>query len=260
MTAILTPVSRLVQGHPMVESTKGYKGQPKKDKHGNPRVEFFVGVALPKADPQTAAVLQLMQQEAQGGFPGGQWQSEDFAWKLQDGDAQQNAGKEGWAGCYILRCSTGFAPEVYTKDGAARIVEKDQIKTGDYVRVYLDIKPNGDVVNPGIYLNFSMVELVGYGEKISSGPDAKSVFGQASAPLPQGASAVPVAGAPIAQPASAPPGVGALPGATATPGHVTTPPGHMSPVAHPGASQGAPQTGPAPAGIAPAPSFLKGPQ
>ena len=76
---------------------------------------------------------------------------------------------------------------------------------------------------PGVYLNHSMVEFIGHGVEIITGPDAAAVFGGAPGALPAGASATPVAPAtPIATPAAAvtpapdflnPPGAPAAPAA-----------------------------------------------
>jgi hypothetical protein len=96
------------------------------------------------------------------------------------------------------------------------------IKRGYFVRVnvYVNgngVKPNETNKKPGIYLSPNLVELVGYGEEIQSGPDAADRFGKAGAPvyLPPGMSATPVAGAGAA--------VGALPGLPGIPGAASVP-------------------------------------
>ena len=204
---ILTPVGRLVQGHPFEANSTNMEGQPLTDKAGKPRVEYFFAIAIPKTDPEFPALWQKVQEVAQKGFPGGETQRPTFSWKYTDGDTLLD--KEGFAGHHVLKLKSSFAPRVSTKGGAAQIVDATQIKRGDYVRVYISVAPNGSTVQPGVYLNPSMVELVGYGEEISSGPAGDQIFGGAPVgALPAGASATPVAGAPIAQgapPTSAPP-------------------------------------------------------
>ena len=196
---ILTPVGRLVQGHPFDANNTNMEGQPLTDKAGNPRVEYFFAVAIPKTDPAWPALWQKVQEVAQKGFPSGESGRPTFSWKYTDGDTVPD--KEGFAGCHVIKLKSSFAPRIFTKGGAAQIVDSGQIKRGDYVRVYLSVAPNGSSVQPGIYLNPSMVELVGYGEEIASGPAGDAVFGGAPVgALPAGASETPTAGAPIAQP------------------------------------------------------------
>jgi hypothetical protein len=196
----LTGTGRMVQGHPMNEVTKNMKGGQLTDKQGQPRSEYFFAVAFPKSDPELQKVFAVMKQEAQSGFRNNEWQWPTFSWKYIDGDSPQFSNKEGFPGCYIIRFKGGFPAKCYTVGGKNLIVDKSQIKTGDYVRVYGTISPNEDAQKPGIYINPSLVELVGYGDPIVSGPDGTQVFGNADpATLPPGASTVPTGGTPIAE-------------------------------------------------------------
>ena len=222
-TDILTPVGRLVAGDVFKANTIDAQGRPLTIKTGpnagQPRTEYFFTVAIPKTDPAyNTEVLAKLQAAAKAGFPtlfgaDGQCIRPDFAWKIVDGDSQipnQNntipATKEGYPGHWVLSFKGGFAPKVYSKGGEAVIVDPEQVKRGYYIRVYGSVAANGDMSKPGVFLNPNMVELVGYGEEITSGPDGAAVFGNApAANLPAGASATPVAGAAIAQaPAVAP--------------------------------------------------------
>ena len=228
---LLTGVGRLVQGHPFEFSDKNMEGQPLTDKAGNPRVEYFFAIAIPKTDPEFPPLWQRVTEVAQQGFPGGESQRPTFSWKYTDGDTKPD--NEGFAGHHVLKLKSSFAPRVFTKGATGKmeqIVDADRMKRGDYVRVYLSVAPNGSALQPGIYLNPTMVELVGYGEQIASGPSGDDIFGAAPvAALPAGASSTPVAGAPIATtpppavaaPAVAAPAVAApavaAPAATVTP-------------------------------------------
>lgn len=224
---ILTPVGRMVQGHPFDEQTKDAKGNPLLVKTGpnigQPRVEYFLAIAVPKTDPQYAAFFQQIQLTAQAGFPGGESQLPTFAWKIKDGDDPKYKDKIGFPGHWVINCSGGFQPKVFTAGGASQIVDSKQIKRGDYVRVYLSVRGNGQPASQaGVYLNPSMVELVGYGEEIISGPSGDAVFGATPAALPAGASATPVASAtPIA--AGAPSVAAPVPPAPAAPAAPVTP-------------------------------------
>lgn len=265
-TQILTPVGRMVQGHPFRYNTHDMKGKPLTDSDGNPRVEYFLAIAIPKTDAGFNEVWQKMQQAAASGFHNGEQNLQGFAWKYVDGDNPKNVGKEGFAGCHVLRLTGGFAPKVYTKVGAAQIVNEKEIKTGDYIRAYIDCRPNGSSLNPGLYLNPTLVELIGYGNEIVSGPDGAQIFGGAPiAQLPPGASETPTAGTPIATPTPQMPQAQTqpqMPGGPSLPGQST--PTAATPTAatpaqpiQPGAPAAMPVT---PASPAPAPAAQAQPQ
>lgn len=222
-TDILTPVGRIVAGDVFKANTTDAQGRPLTIKTGpnagQTRTEYYFALAIPKTDPTyNTEVLAKLQATAKAGFPtmfdaNGQCVRPDFAWKIVDGDStvpnQNNtvpSTKEGYPGHWVLSFKGGFAPKVYSKGGEAVITDPEQVKRGYYVRVYGSVAANGDTQKPGVYLNPSMVELVGYGDEINSGPDGGAIFGGApAANLPAGASATPLAGTPIAQaPAAAP--------------------------------------------------------
>jgi hypothetical protein len=249
LTQILTPVGRLVQGDCFEPQTKDSEGKPLLIKNGpnagQPRVDYYMAIAIPKTDAGFQAIWAAIHGVAKMSFPGlfdaaGNCLNPAFAFKMTDGDSQvpnsKNAkpcDKEGFPGNWILGFSGGFAPKCYTAGGAELITNPDMLKRGYFVRIYGSVKGNGSQQQPGIYLNHSMVEMVGYGEEINSGPSGDAVFGAAPAgALPAGASATPLANsAPIAQ-------GGQMPG--------------MAP------PQGGPAIAP-PANVQPAPDFLNGP-
>jgi len=205
---LLTPTGRMVQGHPFEENTTNMKGAPLiSTKTGQPRSEYFFAIAIAKTSPEWAPFLQQIQQQAMQFWPGGQFNNPDFSWKIVDGDDPKNAAKEGFAGHWVMRTSGGFAPRVFTAGGASQIVDGSRLKRGDYIRAHISCATNGNQESPGIYINHNMVEVVGYGEAITSGPAGDAVFGAVAAALPPGASATPVAGAPLAAPGVAPAGV-----------------------------------------------------
>ena len=193
---------RLVQGSVFEAQTKNMTGGPLTDLKGNPKVQYFIAVAVPKTDQAMRAEYAKIEQIATSGFPGGETQRPDFAWKILDGDLPQYASKEGFAGCYVFRFTTGFPVNAYTKGAASQITDPNQIKRGYYIRVAFTAVANGNATKPGMYLNTALVELVGYGDEISAGPDASALLGGAgAAQLPAGASTTPVAGTPPLTPA-----------------------------------------------------------
>lgn len=270
-TEILTPVGRLVQGDCFEAQTTDAEGKPLLIKHGpnagQPRVEYFFAVAVPKTAPEWQDVYARIHGTARAAFPSlfdqaGNCISPKFAFKVIDGDSQlpntrgtKPCDREGFPGHWILNFSGGYAPKCYTAGGAELITDPTMLKRGYYVRVYGSVKGNGSQQQPGVFLNHSMVELVGYGEEIVSGPDGTAIFGaQPAGQLPAGASATPVApsSAPLAQGAPTPQAPTPQAPAAAAPPPVAAP----APQA-PAAAAPAPQA-PA-AAVQPAPDFLNGP-
>lgn len=217
-TNILTPVGRLVNGSPFEPSTTNMEGAPLVVKSGpnagQPRSEYFLSIAVPKSDPGVNALVQQITAVARQGFPqfftAAGCTRPDFAFKIVDGDStvpdmrnRRPCDREGYPGCWIFKFKSGFAPKVYTKGGAAIITNPAEVKPGYYIRIYGSVTANGNTMKPGVYLNCSMVELVGYGEEITFGPSGDAVFGAAPVALPQGASATPMAPrTPLATPAA----------------------------------------------------------
>lgn len=204
MTNFVTPVGRLVQGSLSQGSTKSFKGEDlvwkSGQNQGQPRTEYYVGLAVPKTDAEGInAMFAVMQAAAAAGYPGGESALPTFAWKFIDGDTADAKGKpyserEGHAGCYIFRLSTSYNVKCSQPDAAGNqvVIPAETIKKGFYIRIAGSVTA-GDKVNPSLFLNMNMCELVGYGEEIISGPDANTVFGATAAALPAGASATPMA-------------------------------------------------------------------
>jgi hypothetical protein len=189
----LTPVGRIVQGCMWTMSTEGYQGKEQKP-------TIYVGLAIPKTDPEVNAVMNDIHNCAINGFPqffnNGQCTKSDFSFKYYDGDSPEHVNKEGFQGCWVLKLSTGFAVQVYKKNLQSGrqepIVDSSQCKKGDYARVQYSVVSNGDPTKSGVYLNLGrMAEHIGYGEAIMSGPDANELFTN-QAQMPQGASQTPV--------------------------------------------------------------------
>lgn len=284
-TEVLSPVGRIVWGHPARSQTK--KDQQTKQpvlRDGKPVEQWVFGLAIPKAEFEQH-VWPYMQQEAATIFPQGTPQK--FSWKIKDGDdvdpkGQPYANREGYAGHYVLTISTeAFAPPIFKfENGQYRQMNAEEIKTGDYVVVKLNLKanqPQNPAHTPGIYVNPVGIEHVGYGQEIvGQGQDPEEMFGRQTYQLPPGASATPVAPAtgvaapygtsqtapgaapmqpanpapmPAAQPAPAMPVPAATP---ATPGAVPLP---NAPVANPTPAATSPVPGnPAPGQPLPAPA------
>jgi len=263
VTQILTPVGRLVQGDCFEGQTKDAEGNPLVIKNGpnagQPRVDYFMAIAIAKTDATYNDLWAIIHNEARTSFPSlfdanGGCISPKFAFKVTDGDSQvpntkgtKPCDREGFPGHWVLNFSGGYAPKCYILENGAHklITDPSMIKRGYYIRIAGSVKGNGSQQQPGIFLNHSMVELVGYGEEIVTGPNADAVFGGApAAALPAGASATPLA------PAAAP----AMPGAAPTPAPM---PG-ATPSPAPAAPAAPAPAAPAPAApVQPAPDLLQ---
>lgn len=224
----LTPVGRLVQGSPFEAQTTNMQGQPLTTMSGQPTQRYFIAVAFPKNDPAFAALHQKLKEVARASFPhlfdaAGNCSHPRFSWKVVDGDGvddngKPNANKEGFAGHWVVKFSSSFAPRCFNAGHYQPhevLQDPNSIPRGYFVRVAGTIEGNGNAQKPGLYVNLGMVELAAVGPVIVSGPDAATVFGGAPAagftPAPTPAAAVPVASP---TPAFAPP-VAASPAMTA---------------------------------------------
>ena len=205
-TNATTPVGRYVQGDLYTPQDKDAAGRPMLVKSGpnvgQPTRKWFFALAIPKTDPGWPAFWAELSKEARAGFPTlfdaqGNCINPRFSWKLVDGDSQvpnENgkvpAQQEGFAGCWVVRFQSGFAPKCFDNSNAP--LPDGTIKRGSYIRVAASITSNGDASKPGLYVNPSLVQLCGYGPEIVSGPDAGAAFA-APVQLPAGASATPLA-------------------------------------------------------------------
>lgn len=217
----LTPGARMVQGSIFEPNKTDHLGAPLVVKTGpntgQPRVDYYYAVAIPKTDPGWPAIEATIKQVAAAAFPQffpqgaqGACINKKFAWKYLDGDStdyddkgNRPCDKEGFPGHWILKLSRPNFSKCYKRNPAGaleELVDPTSVKRGDYIQVQVEVKGNGQTANPGVYLNHLLVQFLGYGAPITSGPDASAVFGATPAAMPAGASSTPVAGAPIAAP------------------------------------------------------------
>lgn len=202
-----------------------------------------------------------------------------FSWKVEDGDSQvpntkgvKPCDRDGWAGHWVVFFSMNVAlgadgkPErlpcpLYTlmddKAPGQRLrapapITIDRIKRGDYVQVSCDVRPNGEVQKPGVFVSANALCLLGYGEAIVGGFDvATAGFGQDAA-LPPGASMTPTAG-------FVPPVQGALPPTSAPTAPVLPPTGGTANLPPPLPLAANPVAPPNPAFLMPPPTAVAPP-
>lgn len=217
-----TPEGRVVTGHPMTGNGVTDKhGQPVMDPEtGRQKLEYYFGFAIPKGsetDWKQTQWGQVVQQAAVDGWKNGEYNAPTFSWKIDDGDSQipnkkgkKPAEREGWPGHWVLHLKTLFPVACFhvgKYDPLQQIQDKNEIKCGDYGRVFLFVKANYPSESPGVYLNPDKFELTRAGQPIvsSSGPSAAEVFGGgAPAPQPQATTQQPMTPPPTQQAAPAP--------------------------------------------------------
>lgn len=249
-----TPVGRLVQGNLYTPNDKDAEGRPLLVKNGpnagQPRVEYYVALALPKIAGQHWASSEWGAKIWAAGhaFMAQAGQMPAFAWKVRDGDStvpnkkgKKPCDQEGFLGHWVVGFSSGYPPKRYTLVGQREpllIEQKDAINLGDYVQINGNVDGNGAQNQPGVFINMNMVCLAGYGTRIVVGPDVASA-GFGGAPLPVGASLTPPAG-------FTPP---AIPGTPAVPG-MAPPSAPMVPI------PALPGTAPSSTVVVPNPAFL----
>ncbi len=124
LTQILTPVGRLVQGDCFEPQTTDAEGKPLLIKNGpnagQPRVEYFMAIAVPKTDAGYNEVWAAIHGVARAAFPSlfdaaGNCINPKFAFKVTDGDSQvpntkgtKPCDREGFPGNWIMNFSGGF--------------------------------------------------------------------------------------------------------------------------------------------------------
>lgn len=249
-TNFTSPVGRLVQGDAFEPQLTDQQGKPRVvqsgPRAGQPAPQWFVALAFAKTDPAWPPFKALIDAECAQAWPSlfpqgpaGPCVLPTFSNKIIDGDGvdttgKSNATKEGFAGHWIVRFTSGFAPKVYKPAGPGAWVEvsdKNEIKRGYYVRVSGTVVTNQNATKPGVHVNVGMVELNGQGVEIVSGPSAQEAFG-APAALPVGATALPASATPLPGGVAAPV-VAPAPVATPPAPAVVAPPytGYMAPPA-----------------------------
>lgn len=270
---LTTPPGRLVQGDVSLLNDKDMKGNKRMSKQDPTKEapQCYFAVAISKVPGQHWASSEWGAKIWQVGHAGNPQAGQigHFAWKIIDGDSTDfNQGTppkrwnehEGFPGCWVLKVSSGFLPDLYTlldpkKPGQPSPLLKpgsnpnqpgmiDEIYLGAFVQVNLTCAPNGDISKPGVYLNGNMVCLAGHGGRISTRPDV-STAGFGGAPLPAGASTTPLAApSPAYAPAAGGPPAGSAPAAPnaqtpqppappGTAGYSTTPQPPAAPTAAP---------------------------
>lgn len=207
---IITPVGRIVGGHPMVmnDVKDPRTGEIKMSADGvTPRKELYFGLAIPKNGEthwnQTSWGATIATTAATD-WPNGEHGAATFAWKITDGDSavpnkvgKKPCDKEGYPGHWVINLSTALPVKCYhvgNYDPMAQIQDKNEIKPGDYGRAAINVKGNAPSQSPGVYLNPTLFELTRAGELIvlDSGTSAAEAFGgntpaaptPASAPVP----------------------------------------------------------------------------
>jgi len=197
----LTPILRLLQGDAFEAQTTNMEGKPLLGDDLKPYVKYFIAAGGRKGDPGVEAFKAQIEAAARKEWPaffpnGGACTHPNFSYKIIDGDGydqngRHNATKEGMAGHWIFRFSTGFPPKCYNlgsynpmTDQLAPINGVNPIPRGYNIRVHGFLKSNKNATKPGMSLYHDLIELnpSDPSQVIISGPDAASVFGGAPAP------------------------------------------------------------------------------
>ena len=203
---IVLPPCRLVQGSLYVPQTTDALNKPLKTKDGNPRVNYFFAVAVPKGaerhwnETSWGRIIVAVAREA---FPDGKSELPSFAWKVGDGDSTvpnsegyKPCDNDGFPGNWIVRFSGGFAPQIVDAANLQPILETDFIKLGDWIEVAGNVAGNGakSNPNPGVFLNHAAVAFRAYGQRITPKTTvdvSKLGFGKSSLPPGVGTSPPP---------------------------------------------------------------------
>lgn len=209
----VTQVGKLVSGSLHIASDKDFHGKPRD------KPQYWFAVAIPKVDPASGqpnqAILQLLGQIQQHAWDSYKNQAQGagvltamqsgpigalipqgfrapFAWKVENGDWPENAGKAGYAGNWILKFSGTFPPNVC--DARNGQMNPATVPLGSYVQISASTEINGKFdATAGIYLNYRFVRVVAVADGVSipiiqTGISAASAFGDQgyAGPMPAG--------------------------------------------------------------------------
>lgn len=225
-----TFLGRLVQGS-ATENPQRIDNKTKQKKvrpNGEPDSPFYVAVAIEKNPanrflidgvPSYESQKELIDADARAAWPQyfgqrpqgpvyGAHLAPDctnpkFANKVIDGDGFDENGKaynlnEGWAGCWVVKCSTYFAPQVQEwrddqVDARGATLPAGwfdcaktgrKIKLGDYVSISGTCDNNKSTESPGMYMNLDLVAFEKEGELIvsRSAVDVNAALGSRGGP------------------------------------------------------------------------------
>ncbi len=262
----LLPVGRFMFGSLYKANDKDFDGNPLVFKSGadkgKPRLEFVVGVAIPKDGTNqhwavTAWGAEIWKAGHSGVANAGQM-GDDFSWKVTDGDsavvpkARPNKTapkapreKEGYPGHWVLNLKSSYAPKIVDgTDGSFRpMLQPDAVMPGDWIQVQGDAQYNSSESNAGVFLNHSIVCFSGLHKdgRLSGGGEDPAAVGF-SVGLAAGAVTAPV---------------GTFPGAAApAPGTPPVPPAAVAAPVPPAAAVTPPIP---PVAVAPNPAFAPPP-
>src|SRR6185312_293449 len=189
---------------------------------GQPKITYFFALAIKKQGEQHwsqtpwgksiwefgFAAWPMDPKMASPQYPQGMSaaQRPDFAWKIEDGDSvipnkagRINARSEGFAGCWIVSCSSVYPPKIIDTSFGP-ITEPNAVKRGFHVETVATVDTNESAGNPGIYINGEFVMFKAIDKEISGAVDPRSIQGFGSSAVPAGLTAV-GGGAPAAAPA-----------------------------------------------------------
>jgi hypothetical protein len=209
---MVLPAGRLVSGSLTEQNKTDHQNKPLPED----KWHYYFAVAVPKG-PEADAILSQLYQIAVAGYQQqpavlnsiNQGLAGPFAWKVNDGDQLRADGSvnDHTRGCYVFRFSTQYPPRACNNQNVE--IDPREIERGYYVDVSFSSSVNGATgAQAGIYLNPNIVRLLGFGERIMSGPTPDQAFADRPAALPAGASATPVAGPMPAQQPQQPMGGG----------------------------------------------------
>jgi hypothetical protein len=229
---------RIVQGDPnkMHQKIDDKTKQPRLKHDGTPLMQVYVALAIPK-NPAARLVIPgvptyeeqraVIDDVARASWPqffgtrnpavqypaslAADCTNPKFANKIIDGDGFDEKGQpfsanEGWAGCWVIKFSNGFAPKVleWTANGWTETIHTGRgVKCGDYVTISGNCESNKSNDSPGMYMNFDTVGFEKEGEFIASksAVDPNAVLGSRGA-APVSAPAVSVGAPAPSTPAS----------------------------------------------------------
>jgi hypothetical protein len=197
---VLLPIGRFIAGNLYEPNTKNMAGElltiKKGINAGKPRVDFYIGLAIPKTPGVTHWSQEVSSNPRVGAWGKKIWdaahlfwgdlasQKRDFAWKIVDGDSNDYDGsnppkkyseKPNYKGNWILSLGKMSTPKIVNNDGSQYLLDPNVVKRGYYIQVAASIVSNNSDLNQGIHINHDIVSFQYPGEEIVSGVDPTNV-------------------------------------------------------------------------------------
>ena len=177
-----TPATKVVTGVVRLSYAHIWEKHQQVDDNGKPIGEprYSTALLIPKSDKKTIEKLEKAIEAAKTDGKTSKWGGKlprTLKLPLRDGDTDEAAdGKPEYQGHYFMNCSTDMKPQIVDSN-LDPIMEKDQVYSGCYCRVSVNMYPFNSNGNKGVAVGLGNILKVKDGERFGGGSTAEEDFG-----------------------------------------------------------------------------------